>query len=847
LSEECFAPEELVFDQSSRGTQQETCHLCGLPLGRTDTGWSGQEERYRFCCPGCRQVFKLLSGASGDLPGNFRQSELYQTCVAAGIIPGGGPVLSSSPAKQRIEEDCSDRSTLELTFRAEGMWCPSCAWLIEEVLRRTPGVLQPSVSFFSDVVRLRYLPHLVTPMEIVSRIEKLGYKASTPGGKDRAKADLFVRLAVSAILTMNVMMLSWALYAGFFRDFPPAIVPYLSFPVLVMTVPVLFYGGSPIFRKAWGELRFGSTSMDTLITISALAAFFFSLFAMARNSIYLYFDTAAMLITIVLLGRYVEMHTRARVSSAFRELDEMGRQKVRLAGSDSERWVAADVLRPGDRFVVQQDERVPLDGRISEGKGIIDQSALTGEAKAVARGLGDEVMAGSLLVEGGLELVATSLAKESSLRQMVDLMMEALDQKNVREQLVNKVSRIFVPTTLAVAGVTGSVLLLMGYTANDILLRCLTILLVSCPCALGIAAPLAKTAMIGLGRAKGILIRSHEALEQVRQLNIMVLDKTGTVTEGAFSLRHIVCLGVDERTAFSIIAPLERESPHFIAREIMRRASILGVLEEEGQEIQRLEGLGVIGAVGHMTAFVGNRRLLSRQGAELSTSLEDQARGQEETGMTVVFFGWAGEVKGLLAFGDPIREGAKELVDWLRGRQITVILSSGDENKTTNAVARSLGIKEAYGQNLPSEKIELIKGLQSQGHKIGMVGDGINDSGALAQADVAFAMGSGHAIPKDASDLIIPSGNLAAIADAFDLSERSMRIVRQNLSFAFFYNVTAIPIAAAGLLNPLIAVLAMFMSSLSVIGNTLRISRQKDVGMAHPWRRAPSVASQLEG
>ncbi|OPY75438.1 MAG: Copper-exporting P-type ATPase A [Syntrophorhabdus sp. PtaU1.Bin153] len=826
-----MAREERAVDRAGGEGREDTCHLCGLPLGRVATGCFGSEDRYHFCCPGCREVFKLLSSASGDLPANFRDSELYQACVAAGIIPGGRLDPSWAPAGEIFPGAGSDRDTLELTFRAEGMWCPSCAWLIEEVLKRTPGVLQPRVSFFSDIVRLQYLPHLTSPVEIISRIEKLGYRTSRSGeDKDRTKSDLLIRLGISAILTMNTMMLSWALYSGFVHGLSPTVVAYLSYPLFLMAVPVVFYGGMPIFRKAWGGLRFGSTSMDTLIAISALAAFCYSVIGMARNSIHLYFDTATMLITVVLLGRYVEIHTRERVSSAFREMDEMGRQKVRLAGATQgtpELWVAAEAVRPGDHFIVRENERVSLDGRVVDGKGLLDQSALTGETKVVARGVEDGVMAGSLLVEGKLEIVATWGARESSLRRMVDLMMEALDRKNEREQLVDSVSRMFVPAILTMAAIAGSALWFYGYTANEILLRCLTILLISCPCALGIAVPLGKVAMIGLGRTRGILVRNHEALEQVRGLDTLVLDKTGTVTEGAFALRCIVCHEVNERTAFSIIAAIEKESFHFIAREIVRHARKLGIAEEGGHGIQELEGLGVTGVVAGKTAFIGNRRLLSLHGAQPCGFLEDKAREQEQTGMTVVFFGWDGEAKGFLVFGDPIRHDALELIHWLQRRRIKAVLLSGDGEKTTEAVARSLGIRDFYGQRLPSDKVELIRDLQHRGHKTGMVGDGVNDAGALAQADVSFAMGSGYNVTKEASDLMIPSGRLAAIADAFDLSERSVRMVRQNLFLAFFYNVTAIPVAAAGLLSPLVAVCAMFMNSLTVIGNTLRISGRK--------------------
>jgi heavy metal translocating P-type ATPase len=829
LFRESSAIEELSVDQAPGG-QDETCYLCGLPLGRATPEFYHGEDHHCFCCPGCQQVFNILSSTSGDLPSNFRESELYQTCISAGIIPGGNRDPSLAPVRQTPIEDCSGRSTLELTFRVEGMWCPSCAWLIGEVLKRIPGVIQPSVSFFSDSLRMRYLPHLVTPAEIASQVEKLGYRVSSPGeNRPHAKAqgDLLVRLAISAILTMNTMALSWTLYSGFVRDLTPTVISYLSYPLFLMTVPVIFYGGMPILKRAWVRLRLGSTSMDTLVAVSALAAFSYSFIQMMRSSIHLYFDTAAMLITIVLLGRYVETYTRERVSASFRELDEIGQQKVRLAGGRSERWVAADGVRPGDHFAVREKERVPLDGRVTGGKAFVDQSALTGEPILVPRGPQDLVMAGSLLVDGNLEVKATSLARESSLRKMAELMAEALQQKDRGEQLADSVSRLFAPAILAIAALTAFILWLSGNPANEILLRCLTILLISCPCALGVAIPLGKVAIVGLGRKRGILVRNPEALEQITGLNAMVIDKTGTMTEGAFALCKTVCHVTDERTAFSLIAAVEKESSHFLAREMMRHASSMGLSEQESSQVEEIGGLGIKGTVGDKIVFIGNRRLLSLCGIALPGFLEGQAREQEQTGMTVAFFGWSGGVKGFLAFGDPIRQGAKELVRWLKEQQIRVLLLSGDGKKTTEAVARSLGVQDYFGQSLPSEKAELIRSLQREGLKVGMAGDGVNDAGALAQADVAFAMGSSHSVTKEASDLLIPSGKPLSIADAFELSSLSLRTTRQNLSFAFLYNAIAIPVAAAGLLNPLIAVLAMFMSSLTVIGNTLRVSKAK--------------------
>ncbi len=803
----------------------DTCYLCGLPIGAGETA-SGSLRR--FCCPGCRQVFLILSASTGDLPPDFRTTELYRACVEAGIVPVPGN--TPSPSAADVPAWGTDTPALEFVFKAGGMWCPACGWLIEEVLKKTSGVLDPHVSFFTDTVRVRYLPHRVTPSEIMSRVAKLGYPVSPPEGeihRVRAKQDLLVRLGVAAILTMNAMMLSTALYFGFIRVLNPTTVAYFSYPLLVMTGPVVFYAGMPILRKAWAGIRYGSVSMDTLVAVSALAAFFYSVAQIARGSIHLYFDTAAMLVTIVLLGRYIEMHARERVvASVTAHLDEIGPQKVRLREGRGERWVSASAVRPGDSFVVRAGERLALDGVVKNGTGLLDQSVLTGEPRPVAKNSEGQVMAGSLLTEGELEVVASRPAEESTLRRMTDLVTHALDRRSRGEQLADRTSRLFVPAVLAVAGFTGIIMRISGASVDEILLRCLTILLISCPCTLGIAIPLVKVAMVGLGRKKGILIKNPDALDRITKLDTMVFDKTGTVTEGCFTLRHVISKDLSDDEALSMVAAIEAGSSHFLAGEIVRRARCLGIAIAKASDIEELGGLGITGTAGGKTVFAGNRRLLTRCGAGLPDYLDHQAREWEQAGMTVVFFGSDSVTKGFFVFGDREREGAKELVDRLRKRGLRLLLLSGDGEETTEAVARRLGISDFLGQRLPHEKAETIERLRLEGHVTGMVGDGINDAGAMAAADVAIAVGSGNDVMKEAADLIIPGGRPGAIIDAFALSALCARTTRQNLSFAFLYNLIAVPVAAAGLLNPLIAVIAMFMSSLTVIGNALRVSRE---------------------
>ena len=812
---------------SENPVEQAGCDLCGLPAGplRASEVVGGRE--YQFCCPGCRQVFLILSQATGRLPSDFRESGIYRACVETGIIPRNG----AGPAVEPTLPPGMEGETLPFTFMATGMWCPACAWLIEEVLKRTPGVVAPRVSFLTDAVRLTYQPHLVGPAEIMSRVEKLGYKASLSNdtqSRERAKRSLLARLGVSLILSMNIMLISSCLYFGFVRDLSETVKFYFSYPLLLLAAPVVFYGGMPILRKAWAGIRFRTVSMDTLVAISALSAFLYSIVQMARGSIHVYFDTAAMLVSIVLLGRYIEMHAREKVFSALREgLDETGPGKARVVENERERWLPVERLKPGDRFIAKAGERVALDGLAVGGQALLDQSVITGEPKPVLKEPGDNVAAGTLVVDGELDVSATRFSGESSLRQMADLVTGALDRKNSGEQLADSLSRFFVPAITVLAVLSAIITWHYGAPADQALLRCLTVLLIACPCALGIAAPMVKVAVVGLGRKKGIFVRNPQALDRVPDLDTMVFDKTGTLTEGKFQLHEIVSDSADKDDALSLVAACEARSSHFLARETIRFAHEQGLRACAASGIKEWSGMGVAGRVEGREVFVGNRLLVERCGADIPDHLEREAEDREKSAMTVAFFGWDSIVKGFLAFGDRLRPGAKELVRFLKNGGIKVILLSGDGEKTTRAVAGLLGIEDFFGQKTPEEKARTVKSFQRNGRITGMVGDGVNDAAALASADVGIAMGEGNDLMKEASDLVVAGGNVGKIIGIFDLSRVSARTTRQNLCFAFLYNATAVPVAAAGLLNPLFAVAAMFLSSLMVVGNALRISRNR--------------------
>ena len=838
------------------------CALCGLPVGRSAATHVLDGRTLCFCCPGCQQVFLILFNSPDGVPMDFRETELYKACVESGIIPREEEGISSLevPADSRIQEPSPP--PLSLTMKVEGMWCPACSWLIEEVLHKTGGILESQVFFLSDLAHVKYYPHLLTPQEILDRISRLGYRPSllqdaSKGSQE--KKDLLLRLGTSSILTANIMMISYALYYGFFQELSRAAVAYLSLPLLGMATPVIFYGGWPILRRGFQGIRYGHTCMETLISIGVLSAYLYSIFQIFRGSLHLYFDTASMLITLVLVGKYIETHAREKVSRGITDLYQLANQKVRLftptpifphqgggrlaegalpygvssATPRDERkggkecWIPAKNVRPGDQFSVFAGERIPLDAQIISGQGNIDESVLTGESRPIRKRPGEEVGGGVLLLDGELILRATRVGGEGSLGQMITLTEEALSKKNPAELLADQITRWFVPLILIVATLTSFYVWSINFSIDEALLRSLTVLVISCPCALGIATPLVKVAAMGLGRSRGILIRDPAALERVKDLDALVFDKTGTLTEGNFSLQEIITEGVTEQEALSQVASVETYSDHFLAKEILREARRKSAKMEEAAAFEEVEGMGVKGLVGAREVFVGNRQFMAKFLIDLSSSLEKRASPLESRGKTVVFFGWDHRVRGFLVFGDSIRPGVAELVQKLQTRKIMTWVVSGDARETTRAVAEELAIEHFRGQTLPHDKVKLIERLQKDGHRVGMVGDGINDAAALARADVGFALGTRMNIIREVSDFVLLADDPTRVLEILDLSALTVKTIRQNLFFAFVYNGLAIPLAVVGFINPLIAVVAMFASSLTVIGNALKISRKK--------------------
>ena len=566
------------------------------------------------------------------------------------------------------------------------------------------------------------------------------------------------------------MMVSHALYWGFFQELPGSAIWYLSFPQWLLATPVIFYGGYPILKRAYTGLRHLQTSMDTLISIGALSAYGYSVIQMARGSIHLYFDTAAMLVSLVLLGKYIEARARRSVSAGILALYSYASRKVRLSAGNSERWAPAEEARPGDEFHVLNGERCPLDGRVISGSATVDASILTGESRPLKKSAGDEVLGGSMLLDGELTLAAVRTAGESALGKTITFMQEALAKKIPAEVTADRLMRWLVPAILGLSLLTAGYLVYQGAPFDTAMLRALAILVITCPCTLGIAIPLAKVAFIRRAHEQGIIIQDPAALEQAAAFNTIVFDKTGTITEGVFSLRKTVTEGLIESEALRLAASVEERSTHFAAREIVRQARSAGLMLAEVSNFEELPGSGVTATVNGREIMVGNRNLLAARGASLSPALLEAANRYEQQGETVIFLGCDQRAQGFFVLGDALKPSARQAVTTLQARGVDLWLVSGDSPDTTRKVAEQAGIKKFQGQALPLRKAEIIKNLQQEGKRVCMVGDGINDAAALARADIGIALLTGTNFALGSAGIHLLTKDPLRVLDVMDLS-----------------------------------------------------------------------------
>jgi Cu+-exporting ATPase len=727
-----------------------------------------------------------------------------------------------------------------LELPIEGMTCASCAARIERKLNRLEGVTA-SVNYATEKAAVEYDPAHVTPQALLDAVEQVGYSARLPHAEAAAveedpTAVLRRRLVVAAILALPTLLMGMISALQF---------TYWQWLALQLATPVVLWAGWPFHVAAWKNFRHAAATMDTLISLGTLAAWGWSVVALffldagetgmkmpfelvpsrTAGTGQIYLEVAAVVITFLLAGRYFEARAKRTAGAALRALVELGAKDASILDPDgTERRVPIDRVQVGDLFVVRPGEKVATDGVVIEGSSAVDQSLLTGESVPVEVAPGEPVAGATVNVGGRIVVRAERIGADTALAQIAQLVSDAQSGKAPVQRLADRVAAVFVPVVIAIAVATLGYWLGSGAGVTFAFSATVAVLIVACPCALGLATPTALLVGTGRGAQLGILIRGPEILESTRRVDTIVLDKTGTVTEGAMSLVHVATAdGVDRVDAMRIVGALEHASEHPIARAVAAAAQQAAGTLPPVESFTNREGLGVQGVVEGHAVVAGRPSLLADWGIELDAGLAGAVDAAQAEGKTAIAAAWDGRARAIFVVADTVKPSSAQAVAELKRLGLRPVLLTGDNEQTARAVAGDVGIDDVIADVLPADKAAVVTRLQCEGAVVAMVGDGVNDAPALAQADLGLAIGTGTDAAIEASDLTLVSGDLRAAADAIRLSRRTLSTIKGNLFWAFAYNIAALPLAASGYLNPLIAGGAMAFSSVFVVSNSLRL------------------------
>jgi Cu+-exporting ATPase len=739
----------------------------------------------------------------------------------------------------------------KITLPVEGMTCASCVSRVEKSILKVEGVSNVVVNLATEKATFNIDKSIAQIDTVKKAVEDAGYKTEIPPLNQVDKVSdeqddlsksyeyenkLKKNFLTAFIFTIPVFLISMSQMWDGLKSIIPLDNYQLNYILLILTTPVIFISGKRFYKIFWHNLKHFTADMNSLVAVGTGAAYSFSvlmtlfpeLFISDNEIAHVYFDTACVIMTLILLGRWLEARAKSKTGSAIKKLIALKPKTAIIKTMDGEEVVNINELNINDIVIVKPGEKIPADGEIINGSSAVDESMITGESFPIEKIIGNKVVGGTINKSGSFEFRIFAIGKESVLGKIITLVEEAQGSKAPIQKFADKVASIFVPIVIVIAILTFIVWIIIGggNLFDAALINFVAVLIIACPCAMGLATPTALIVGIGKGADNGILIKNGEHLELAHKINLVIFDKTGTITEGKSAINNVVTNGYDTEEFLKIIASLENRSEHPLADAIVEHAKSKNIQLYEPEEFNSITGSGISGVINHNQVLVGNKKFLESNKISINQVEEELVKNSSEAN-TILYAGINGKYAGLITLSDPIKQTAVSAIDKIRELKIKTVMMTGDNAESARIVAKELGIDSYEAEVLPADKSDIIEKHQKESNIVGMVGDGINDAPALAKADVGFAIGTGTDVAIETGDIVLLKGDLNGVAKAIVLSKSTIRAVKQNLFWAFIYNTLGIPLAAFGLLHPMFAALAMSLSSVSVVSNSLRLKRLK--------------------